>query len=57
MLFLLENWSSEKRLQVIEEWKKKNPHKKPGGNPPSDTSRPSILWERGSYFTGVLRRT
>jgi len=26
----------------FEEWKKKNPHKKPGGNPRSDTSRPSI---------------
>ena len=26
----------------FEEWKKKNPHRKPGGNPQSDNSRPSI---------------
>ena len=26
----------------FEEWKKKNPHKKPGGNPRSANSRPSI---------------
>ena len=31
MLFLQENWSSKEGMP--EEWKKKNPNRKPGGNP------------------------
>ena len=32
----------KRECRKFEEWKKKNPHKKPGGNPRSANSRPSI---------------
>ena len=44
MHFKMETHVISARKLVIrkeaEEWKKKNPHKKPGGNPRSATSRP-----------------
>ena len=44
MCYFCKKTGHQKRdCRKFEEWKKKNPHKKPGGNSRSSTSRPSIL--------------
>ena len=44
MCYFYKKTGHQKRdCRKFEEWKKKNPHKKPGGNSRSSTSRPSIL--------------
>ena len=43
MCYFSKKTGHQKRdCRKFEEWKKKNPHKKPRGNPRSDNSRPSI---------------